>query len=264
MRNIIILLLIFFITDTFGQTSFQKHFDTLSLKGSTTIYDLKNRKWFYTDSLDSEKETLPASTFKILNSLIALEKKVVINENQIILWDSTEKTFFGTKIESWNKDTDLKNAYKNSTIWFYVDLAKKIDRKNYKKYLRKCNYGNGNFSEKGSDFWNFGDFGISPKNQIEFLLHLYENNLPFSKNTIHKVKEIMISEQNEHYTIRDKTGWTKKNGIDIGWYVGYMQTNENVYFFATRIVKNTNDNNTNFSKTRKEITKTILKELKAY
>lgn len=249
---------------TYSQTNFQKHFDTLSLSGSTTIYDLKNKKWLYSDSLDAEKETLPASTFKILNSLIALEEKAIINENEVLKWDGIEKTFFGTKIEAWNKDTDLKTAYKNSIVWFYVELAKRIGRKKYKKYLSKCKYGNKNLSEKGSDFWNYGDFGISPKGQIDFLLKLYNNELPFSNSTMDTVKEIMISEQNENYIIRDKTGWTKHNGIDIGWYVGYLQTSDNVYFFATRITKNINDNKSNFSKARKEITQTILTEIKAY
>ena len=251
-------------TNVFGQTSFQKLFDTLSLRGSATIYELKNKRWFYTDSVDTEKKSLPASTFKILNSLIALDQKAVSDESQIIKWDGTEKTFFGTKIESWNKDTDLRTAYKNSTVWFFVELAKKINRKKYRKYLRKCNYGNSNLTEKGFDFWNYGDFGISPRNQIEFLIKLYGNNLPFSKTTVDKVKEVMISEQTENYTFRDKTGWTKHNGLDIGWYVGYLQTSENVYFFATRLTKQINDNNANFSKARKEITKAILKELKAY
>ena len=122
------------LTNAFGQISYQKYFGTFSVTGSTTIYDFKNKKWLYTDSVDTEKETLPASTFKILNSLIALDQKIVVDERQVIKWDSTEKTFFGTKIESWNKDTDLKTAYRNSTVWFYVEMAKKIGKKKYKKY----------------------------------------------------------------------------------------------------------------------------------
>ena len=113
-----IFLLTFFLTNAFGQTISQKQFESFSLKGSTTIYDLKNKKWLYTDSLDAEKETLPASTFKILNSLIALEQKAVSDENQIINWDGTEKTFFGARVESWNKDTDLKLLLKTLLFGF--------------------------------------------------------------------------------------------------------------------------------------------------
>ncbi len=52
------------------------------------------------------------------------------------------------------------------------------------------------------------------------------------------VKDIMISEQTPDYTIRAKTGWfgfgddSKQN---IGWYVGYVEKGERVYFFSTNI-----------------------------
>ena len=73
----------------------------------------------------------------------------------------------------------------------------------------------------------------------------------------------MISEQTETHIYRDKTGWTRKNGQDIGWWVGYLETKGNVCFFATRLVKGENENNPNFSKGRKELTKLILKEIEA-
>lgn len=262
-RSILIILLSVFSFDSYGQSTHQALFDKFSVSGSTTIYDYKNRKWIYTDSVDANKETLPASTFKILNSLIALETKAVKDENEIVKWDGTERDFFGAKMDVWNKDTDLKTAYRNSTIWFYVEMAKRVGRNKYKKYLKECGYGNLNFSEKGTDFWNLGEHGITPKNQIEFLVKLYENNLPFSKPVLNKVKEIMISEQTKDFTFRDKTGWTKQQGIDIGWWVGYVQTDDNVFFFATRITKNTNLGNPSFGKARKEITKEILKNINA-
>jgi beta-lactamase class D len=65
---------------------------------------------------------------KILNSLIAIEYKAIQDENEIIKWDGELKSHFGTIVNAWNKDTDLKNAYKNSTVWFYVELAKRIGR----------------------------------------------------------------------------------------------------------------------------------------
>jgi beta-lactamase class D len=261
MKKILFIILTFWVTNTFGQTDFQKHFDSLGLKGSTTIYDFKNKKWIFSDKQDAETATLPASTFKIPNSLLALEYKSVQDENEIIKWDGEAKSHLGTVVNAWNKDTDLKNAYKNSTIWFYVEVAKRIGRKRYQKTLIKCGYGNGNFSENGYDFWNYGEFAITPKNQILFLIKLYENMLPFSKPTIEKVKEVMISEKTKTHTYRDKTGWTRKNGTDIGWWVGYVETQDNIYFFATRLLKDENDNNPNFLKGRKEITRLILNEI---
>lgn len=258
-----VILLLLFPLISFGQ-DFKKHFDSLNLIGSTTIYDYNNKKWIFTDPLDAEKATLPASTFKIPNSLIILENKVVASEKEIRKWDGKEKSHFGIVIEAWNQDTNLEAAFKNSTVWFYVDASKKIKRSMYKKTLRKLSYGNGNLNEKGNDFWNYGDFAISPKNQIEFLIKLYENRLPFSQKNIDKVKQIMISESSDNLTFRDKTGWTRKNGQDIGWWVGYVETNDNVYFFATRLTKDKDESNPYFLSGRKDVTKQILKQIQAY
>ena len=73
----------------------------------------------------------------------------------------------------------------------------------------------------------------------------------------------MVTEQNEDYTIRSKTGWTRENGMDSGWWVGYVERKDHLWFFATRISKPRSVINPNFSSCRKEITKDILRQLKA-
>ncbi len=73
-------------------------------------------------------------------------------------------------------DMTVKEAFEQSAGWVYLELAKQIGRERYKTYLAKCQYGNGNLSETGVDFWNFGPFAISPQNQIRFLKALYEIN----------------------------------------------------------------------------------------
>jgi len=253
--------LLFFLiigNSSFSQSNPQYLYDSLGLKGSTTIYDYNNKKWLYTDSLDANIETLPASTFKIINSLIALEYKAVTDENEIFRWDGFAKMHLGKVVTAWNEDSDLKSAYKNSTVWVYEEVAKRIGRSRYKKVLSRCNYGNGNLTEKKVDFWNNGEFGISPIGQITFLIKLFENRLPFSVSTCNKVKEFMISGEDSNVIYRDKTGWTRYNQMDIAWWVGYVQTKSNTYFFATRIIKREDDINAVFPTIRKDITKKIL------
>jgi beta-lactamase class D len=247
--------------NSFGQTNYQIYFDESGLTGSTTIYDYNNKKWFFTDKQDAKTATLPASTFKILHSLIALEYKAVQNEDEIFEWDGEPKLHLGNVVNAWNRDTDLKGAYENSVIWFYEEVARKIGREAYKKILTESEYGNGNYSEPDVDFWNYGQFAITPINQIEFLIKLYENRLPFSESTIETVKNLMISGKTDTSTFWDKTGWTRRNGTDIGWWIGYAVTDGNVYFFATRILKNEKDEIPNFLRGRKEITKLILNEV---
>lgn len=246
-----------------GQLDLKQPFEDCQIAGSITIYDYNRQEWIFSDSMDARRATLPASTFKIINSCIALETGTVKDEHVVFKWDGKERTVFGTPMAAWNKDTDLESAYKNSTIWYYVALAEKIGREKYAAYLSECHYGNGDLSEAGTDFWNYGDFAVSPINQIEFLKDFYEEQLTFSANTYAIVKKIMVSEATDEYTIRDKTGWTSKNGEDIGWWIGYVERKENVYFFATRLIKPVNEVNEDFAKCRKEITKRILAQIKA-
>ena len=85
-KVITIIVLTIWASTTFGQPDFQKYYDSLALKGSTTIYDYKNKKWIFTNKKDAELATLPASTFKIPNSLFAIEYQAVQDENEVFKW----------------------------------------------------------------------------------------------------------------------------------------------------------------------------------
>ena len=245
----------------FSQNPLSKPFDDCKVTGSITIYDYNAKKWISSDINDSHVATIPASTFKIINSLIALELGIVKDENEIVKYPGYVDTVkYGYRPETYH-DMSLKEAYKLSCIWVYLDFAKKIGKERYKDFLTKCKYGNLEIFNDDPEFWVYGNFAISPVNQIEILKGIYEESLPFSKRTFEIMKDVMIEEKTDTYTLRTKTGWTNKNGKDIGWWVGYVERKDNVYFFATRIFKDRRTD-PDFLKYRKSITKTILKELK--
>lgn len=246
----------------FGQEDLSQPFKDCNIKGSTTIYDYQAKKWISSDIEDSHKGTLPASTFKIINTLIALETAVVKNENEIINWPGATDTIkYGYRPDIYH-DMSMKEAFKSSAGWVYVELAKKIGKEKYKQYLETSNYGNTDLSINDDDFWNFGGLAISPANQINILIGVYEETLPFKKTSFQILKDMMVEEQTADYTLRAKTGWTREGGKDTGWWVGYLERSDNVYFFATRLIKNRADKNSDFGACRKEITKTILRQLK--
>lgn len=245
-----------------AQIDLKKPFDDCKVKGSITIYDLRENKWISSDIVDSNLPTLPASTFKIVNTLIALETGAVTGIDQVIKWPGPTDTLkYGYRPDIYH-DMSMKDAFKLSAGWAYVEIAKVVGKKQYQKYLGASHYGNVDLSVDDVDFWNFGGFTISPANQIEIIRGVYEETLPFRKNSFRLLKEMMIDTKTEKYTLRAKTGWTKDKGRDIGWWVGYLEVKDNVYFFATRLVKEKGDINPNFGKCRKEITRSIFKELK--
>lgn len=252
-----------FSLNVYGQSDLNSYFDECEVNGSITVYHTGSESWVYSDSIDAQKLSLPASTFKIPNSLIALETGTITDEHEVIVWDGKENTFFGIRIDAWNQDTDMKTAFRTSAIWFYEKLAKQISKNIYKQYLDEISYGNGDFSEKGDDFWNFGNFGISPIDQILFLKNFYRETLPFSKESVAIVKNLMVIEETDAYTISGKSGWTKTENLDIGWLVGYVEKGTDTWFFATRISKPLSADNPEFSSCRTGITTSVLENIGA-
>ena len=241
---------------------FKKYFDSCGVEGSVVIYNQSKKEWIVSDTTGILVESLPASTFKVINLLIALETKTIKDEHEIVKWvGSTDTSKYGYRPEIYH-DMSVKEAFEVSAGWVFVELAKKIGKEQYKKHLTLCGYGNNQLKQADPDFWNFGEFAISPINQVEFLVKLYEERLPFSKGNMGIVKNVMINEQTDHYTIRAKTGWTRDKGINTGWWIGYVENKKDVYFFATRLLQNRKFNRSDFGTCRKEITKKIFKELK--
>jgi beta-lactamase class D len=196
-----------------------------------------------------------------VNTLIALDAGVIENEEELVAWPGqTDTVKYGYRPDIY-KDMNMKEAFQLSAGWVYVELAKRIGKEKYAGYLKQIGYGNADASIDDPDFWNFGEFGISPVNQIEILIKVYKEMLPFSKAHLKMLKEIMITEKGDDYVIRAKTGWTRDKGINTGWWVGYVEKAGNVYFFATRLVKDRSLGTGNFGPCRKEITRQILKEL---
>lgn len=243
------------------RTDFNKYFRDCNVQGSIAIYDDSHQKWILSDSSDVFKEALPASSFKIINLLIALETGVVRDENEVYKWNGQVDTaLYGYRPEIY-RDMTVQDAFRESAVWVFLDMAKKIGKENYQYYLKTCNYGNQNLSETGDDFWNFGLLGISPVNQVSFLRSMYAEKLPFSNRNIDIVKRVLINEQNENYTLSAKTGWTRQGGINTGWWVGYVETQAGVIFFATRLFQDRKFNSPTFGPCRKEITRSILKDM---
>lgn len=246
-------LAIHFPSDVEVRNDLKIFFDEYNQKGCFVLYDLNNNKYIIYNEERSEKEFIPASTFKIFNSLAALETGVVKDENEIIKWDGKNRQY-----KKWNQDLNLKQAYKYSAVWLYQELARRIGEEKMQQLIDENNYGNGNISGGIDRFWLDGEIRISPIEQINFLKKLYNNDLTFSERTINLVKEIMIYDQTDSYTMRAKTGWAIRFDNQIGWFVGFIETNDNVYFFVTNLET---ENPGEGFKSRIDITYNILKNL---
>lgn len=200
------------------------------VEGTMVITSLDGKGTFIYNKARSEKRFTPASTFKIPNTLIALQEGAVKNEKEVIGWDGMDKGF-----EAWNRDQTLETAFPASCVWFYQELAKRVGSGKYTSWLSKLGYGNGKIGADVTTFWLDGQLKISAREQIDFLSRLYEERLPFKKEHMRLLKKLMIVEENPRYTIRAKTGWAMRINPQQGWHVGYVETGEKVWFFATNM-----------------------------
>ncbi|MEG4201395.1 class D beta-lactamase [Microcoleus sp. Pol12A5] len=222
--------------------NFGRHFQELGVEGSIAIYDLNSDRLYQHNPQRNATAFLPASTFKIVNSLISLETGVISDELAVLTWDGIQR-----QISGWNRDLNMREAIKLSAVWFYQVLARRVGHEQMQKWVAKVGYGNQKIGNKDDidKFWLEGELRITPNEQIQFLRRLYKNDLPFSERSLSLVKDIIVVEKTPDYIIRAKTGWVsfgEQTGQEIGWYVGYLENNKNVYFFATNInIRNNND-----------------------
>src|SRR5690606_32387864 len=139
--------------------------------------------------------------------------------------------------------------------WFYQAIAKSVGKKRYTEYLKVMNYGNAKPGPELTTFWlRGGDLKITPFEQVTFLKNIYLRQLNLTKKSYDVLKEIMLEENHQDYQLYTKTGAATKNWNGHGWYIGYIETNEQVWFFATNILIHHDSE----LKLRKEITLACL------
>jgi beta-lactamase class D len=212
----------------------------------------------------------PASTFKIMNSLIALESNIAPNENMIIQWDGI------TRKPDWDKNLSMREAFKVSSVPYYQELARRIGAVEMQKWIDTVRYGNKRTGGALDQFWLNDTLQISPDEQVGFMKKLYFDKLPMSQRSQRIVRSMMLQEDSTNYKLYYKTG-TEFNPEDPkhltkAWIVGFVErkeiqktvltkkveTNYRPYFFAMHI--ETADTNMKTLVVRKAILHDILKE----
>ena len=202
-----------------------------------------------------EGRRIPASTFKILNSLIAIETGVVEGPSSVLAWDGVERSR-----PEINRDLALPEAFQLSAVPHYQAIARAIGADRMQEWVDRVGYGNRDITGGIDVFWLTGGLRISPKEQVDFLKRLYDGTLPFAPETMAAVRDIMRVEETEDYVLRAKTGWGVPPGTEeVGWWVGWVESGEGVTFFATLL--ESPDPGDGFGPARIEATRQVLKAI---
>ncbi len=231
--------------------------DSSNVIGSIVVHDL-GQNVFYSNSFKwAEKGVLPASTYKIVNSIIAIETGIVQDDSTLLIWDGAKR-----RIPIWERDLILRDAFQTSCVPCYQEIARKIGTNRTNEFLAKLDYGKMDVDTSNIDqFWLEGNSRITPFQQLDFLNRFYTSKLPISNRTEQIMKRLMVIEDNENYRLSGKTGWSNINEINNGWFVGYLETNSRVFFFATNIEPDKEFNMRMFAGTRKAVTYEALNKL---
>lgn len=236
------------------ERDFKAHFEKYGVDGCIVLYNQAKDEYIRYNSSLCDTGYLPASTFKIPNSLILLNEGVISDPDQIIKWDGHE-----WPNTSWNQDQTLRTAMKYSCVWVFTGLAEKIGIEKYYEYVRAFNYGNQNLEGPPTRFWLAGALRISANQQVEFLRKFYNNLLPISKESTDIVKDLIILEKTETYEFSGKTGGGMLSDKEyIMWLVGYIEKNSSRWFYAMNFRTDDFDGK---AQARYDIVKDILKEM---
>jgi beta-lactamase class D len=218
--------------------------------GCFVLFDKNENEYSIYNEAKSQTRISPCSTFKIVNSLFGLETGVLQDENTMFKWSGKQ---YG--ISEWNKDQTMASAFRDSVVWYYQKVASGVGTDRMQKYLNSIRYGNANMSGGLTHFWLDSSLKISPLEQIELLKKFYSYQLQFSSRNIDIVKKIMLISNNNGVRLSGKTGAA---GQKNGWFIGFAEKKNDVYYFAANIEGKKNATGIN----ARSITLKILKDKK--
>lgn len=199
-------------------------------QGTLVLARLDGREVFVHNGVRAEQRFPVASTFKIFNTLIALEEGAISGIDEVIPWDGRPHPY-----PAWNQDQTLKSAFAVSCVWCYQRLAARINPERYRSYLTQADYGELREPFVTTEFWLDGSLRISAQEQVRFLRQLIERRLPFREETYDGLRAIMLAEESNDFRVYAKTGWSARSSPQIGWYVGYVETAAATWIFALNL-----------------------------
>lgn len=251
-----------------------KYYEAYGIKNACFIIrDNNHEALSYYNKERCLQRMCPASTFKIFNSLVALETSVAPDEQLIIKWDSVPRR------ASCDKDMNMREAFKESCVGYYQEIARRIGATDMKHYLDTVKYGNMSIGGGIDKFWLVDSLQISADEQVGFVKRLYFNELPFSERSQRIVRSMMVRDETPDYRLSYKTGWAMLPDKQVLWVVGYAERIAHMkepkgsmnksdirqypYFFAQNFEIPLNDATHDWAKVRIDILYQVLKDFGA-
>ena len=220
-----------------------------NITGEFTVYNIAR----YRDSA-----YLPASTFKIVNSLIGVETGRVRDSAFVIPWDGVTRS-----IPEWNRDLKMFEAFRYSAVPWYQEVARRIGKDTMQRWIDTLGYAQRYakpvIKNNLDTFWLDNTVKVTADEQLGLVKKLYFNQLPFQPRSQRIVKNMMLMEDNANYKLSYKTGWAHTDkGAALGWIIGWIEENRHPYFFVLQLESPIHDYD--MGPVRLQILKDILRQ----
>jgi beta-lactamase class D len=168
----------------------------------------------------TERRLPPASTFKVLLALIALETSALKSVTEIVPWDG--KNYPNQPL--WQADMALKAAMQSSNESYFKVLAGRIGHTQLASWVARVGYGNALIGADVRKVWVDGVLTVTAGEQLAFIDRLQRGDLPFKSAHLDAVKSVLLDSEVNGYRIYGKTG-THFNDAKLpgtGWWIGWI------------------------------------------
>lgn len=202
-------------------------FKSMGVNGTFVLYDYSSQRLIGYNQARAETEFVPASTYKIPNTLIGLSVGAVGSVDEVLPYGGEPQPF-----GAWERDMALREAITLSSVPIYQELARRIGMERMLEYIDRLDYGNKSVGAVVDNFWLEGPLEISAIAQTGFLARLAQGELPISEDIQASVREIVLTEEKDDWKLYSKTGWENAPDPGVGWWVGWVHKGARLYTFA--------------------------------
>jgi beta-lactamase class D len=196
--------------------------------GTFALYDVDHLTLINAER--AQTRLVPASTFKIANTIVALETGVVKDENEIIPYGGRPQPF-----KTWEKDMSMREAIALSAVPIYQELGRRIGLERYGEWLARLDFGNRQTGTIVDTFWLDGPLEISAVEEARFAARLAQQKLDASIRSQSIARDIIRLESRDGKVLYGKTGWRFSSTPNLGCWTGWVEQNGKISAFSLNI-----------------------------
>lgn len=205
-------------------------FQRAGVSGAFVLFDVAEQRLIGVDYRRVKQRFVPASTFKVVHTLIGLDAGAVSDVDEALPWDGRPQPF-----PAWEQDMSLRQAIAVSNVAIYQQLARRIGLDTLQRHIDRLGYGNTQLGPQVDRFWLDGPLQISLLEQVRLLAALAAQTLPYSQAHQARVREILRQTAPRGVGLFAKSGWQNAPEPGVGWWVGWLEKDGRVYAFGLNL-----------------------------